>query len=235
MMAVELRFAPYQIVNVARVKTGDQYKSHILTKVGDTILVDRPKYKTRAGSWRYFDSVYVNNLLYLSYEHSGVKYEFKTSVLKVSYVPFYHLCLKLPDDREIKTENIWSSPRYNGFVPVTLTAMHKDGYSVLLAERSFMVDIGPRGVGIVSESKISRNFLLEMNVTAECRLQIKCKVKNVKSDLVDGFFYYGCEIEQVSEPERFSEYLNFLSAATDFFTYIPSDVGSDDFSFFNFA
>ncbi|MEA3347624.1 MAG: hypothetical protein U9Q39_01050 [Pseudomonadota bacterium] len=234
-MVVELQFVPYQIVNVSRLVTGDKFQSHLLTRVGETIILDRPKYKTQAGRWRYFDSVYVNNLIYLNYEHAGIRYDFKTSVLKVSYVPFYHLCLKLPDERGIKTEKIWSNPRYNGFVPVTLTAMHKDGYSVLLSQRSYMVDVGPQGVGVVSESKISRNFLLEMNVTAECRLQLKCRVKNVKSDLVDGFFYYGCEIEQVSEPERFSEYLDFLAAATDFFSHTPTDVGSDDFSFYSFV
>lgn len=230
-MAVELQFAPYQSVNVARVMAGDQYQSHLLTRVGDTIIVDRPKIRTQAGRWRYFDSVYINNLLCLSYEHAGTRYDFKTSVLKVSYVPFYHLCLKLPDERGVTKERIWSSPRYNGFVPVILTAMHKDGHSVLLSQRSYMVDIGPQGVGVVSESKISRNFLLEINVTAECRLQLKCKVKNVKTGRVDGFFYYGCEIEWVSDPERFSEYLDFLAAATDFFTHTPTDVGSDDFSF----
>ncbi|MCD6292389.1 MAG: hypothetical protein J7M09_02895 [Deltaproteobacteria bacterium] len=234
-MTIDLQFASYQVVNVARVVTGDQYQSHILTRVGDTILVDRPKYKTKAGSWRYFDSVYVNNLLYLNYEHAGVRYDLKTSVLKVSYVPFYHLCLKLPDERGMRTENIWSNPRYNGLVPVTLTAKHKDGYSVLLAERAYLVDVGPRGVGVVSESKIPRNFLLEINVTAECCLQLKCKVKNVKSDLIGGFYYYGCEIEQISEPERFSEYLNFLAAATDFFSHTPTDIGSDDGSFFSFG
>ena len=234
-MAVELQFAPYQIVNVAKLVAGDKFQSHLLTRVGETIILDRPKYKTQAGHWRYFDSVYVNNLIYLNYEHAGIRYDFKTSVLKVSYVPFYHLCLKLPDERGIKTEKIWSNPRYNGFVPVTLTAMHKDGYSVLLSQRSYMVDVGPQGVGVVSESKISRNFLLEMNVTAECRLQLKCRVKNVKAGLVDGFFYYGCEIEQVSEPERFSEYLDFLAAATDFFSHTPTDVGSDDFSFYSFV
>ena len=234
-MAVELQFAPYQIVNVAKFVAGDRYQSHLLTRVGDTIIVDRPKYKTQAGRWRYFDSVYVNNLLYLSYEHAGIRYDFKTPVLKVSYVPFYHLCLKLPDERGLKKENIWSNPRYHGFVPVILTAMHKDGYSILLSKRSYMVDVGPQGVGVVSENKISRNFLLEMNVTAECRLQLKCKVRNVKAGRVDGFFYYGCEIEQVSEPEQFSEYLDFLAAATDFFSHTPTAVGSDDFSFYSFV
>ncbi|MCK5539896.1 MAG: hypothetical protein KAI69_03125 [Deltaproteobacteria bacterium] len=234
-MVVELQFVPYQIVNVARLVTGDKFQSHLLTRVGETIILDRPKYKTQVGRWRYFDAVYVNNLIYLSYEHAGIRYDFKTSVLKVSYVPFYHLCLKLPDERGIKTEKIWSNPRYNGFVPVTLTAMHKDGYSVLLSQRSYMVDVGSQGVGVVSESKISRNFLLEMNVTAECRLQLKCRVKNVKAGLVDGFFYYGCEIEQVSEPERFSEYLDFLATATEFFSHTPTDVGSDDFSFYSFV
>ncbi len=210
---------------------GDIYQSHLLTRVGETIIVDRPKAKTSAGNWRCFESVYVNNLLCLNYEHAGIRYDFKTSVFKVSYVPFYYLGLKLPDERGITKESIWSSSRYNGFVPVTLTAMRKDGHSVLLSQRSYMVDIGPCAVGVVSENKISRNFLLEINVTAECRLQLKCQVKNVKAGRVDGFFYYGCEIEQVSESERFSEYLDFLAAATDFFSYAPTDVGSDDLSF----
>jgi len=234
-VSVDLQFSQYQLVNIAKVVAGDKFQSHLLTWVGDTIIVDRPKYKTQSGRWRYFDSVYINNLLYISYEHLGVRYEFKTSVLKVSYVPFYHLCLKLPDEPDIKKDRIWSNPRYNGFVPVTLTAMHKNGYSVLLSQRSYMVDVGPQGVGVVSESKIARNFLMEMNVTPECCLQFKCKVKNIKTDLVDGFFYYGCEIEQVSEPERCSEYLDFLAAATDFFSHTPTDVGSDDFSFFSFV
>jgi hypothetical protein len=167
-VAVELQFAPYQKVNVTRVVGGDIYQSHLLTRVGETIIVDRPKAKTLAGSWRYFEPVYVNNPLCLNYEHVGIRYDFKTSVFKVSYVPFYHLCLKLPDERGIAKESIWSSPRYNGFVPVTLTAMRKDGHSILLSQRSYMVDIGPFGVGVVSENKISRNFLLEINVTAEC-------------------------------------------------------------------
>ncbi len=234
-MAVELQFAPYQVMDVAKVVGGKKFQTHLLTRVADTIIVDRPKVKMKTGRWRYFDSVYINNFFYLSYEYAGVRYDFKASVLKVSYVPFYHLCLKLPDETAIKRESLWSTPRYNGLVPVTLTAMHKNGYSVLLSQRSYMVDVGSQGVGIVSESKIARNFLLEMNVTSECRLQLKCKVKNVKSGLVDGFFYYGCEIEQVSEPERFSEYLDFLAGATDFFSQTPTDVGSDDFSFFSFV
>ncbi len=233
-MATELKFAPYQEAEVARIIGGDQYTSHILTKVADTLIIDRPKYQNEAGKWRYFDSVYVNNLIYLSYEHAGVKYNFKTLVLKVSYVPFYHLCLKLPESRDIVSQKLWSAPRFRGFVPVTLTARHKEGHSVLLSQRSYMVDIGQQGVGIVSEEKIARNFLLEMNVKADCSLKIKCSVKNIKTGRVDGFYYYGCEIEKVSDKQHFQEYLDFLAAATDFFEQAPTDVGSDDFSFYSF-
>ncbi|MBN2809562.1 MAG: hypothetical protein JXR80_08745 [Deltaproteobacteria bacterium] len=234
-MVGDFNFAPYQTVDIAKIVDGKKFQAHLLTRVGDTILVDRPKIKSQSGRLRYFDSVYINNILYLSYEFAGVRYEFKATVLKVSYVPFYHLCLKLPDVAAIRKEKIWSTPRYNGYVPVTLTAMHKHGYSVLLAQRSYMVDVGSRGVGVVSESKIARNFLLEMNVTPESRLQLKCRVRNIKTGSVGGFFYYGCEIEQVSEPRLFAEYLDFLAAATDFFAQVPTDVGSDDFSFFSFV
>ncbi|MCK5680592.1 flagellar brake domain-containing protein [bacterium] len=233
-MTGELKFAPYQEVNVGRVIGGDKYQSHILTRVGDTLIIDRPKVQTGTGRRRYFDSVYVNNLIYFDYEYAGTRYSFKAVVLKVSYVPFYHLCLKLPDFRDIVEKRLWSAPRYKGFAPVTLTATHKDGHSVLLSQRSYVVDIGKQGVGLVSEEKIARNFLLEMNVTAECRLKIKCKVKNVKTSRVDGFYYYGCEIEKVSDQKRFLEYLDFLAAATDFFDHTPTDVGSDDFSFYSF-
>ena len=233
-MIEELKFAPYQEADVARIVGGDQFISHILTKVADTLIIDRPKCRTKTGKWRYFDSVYINNLIYLSYEYAGVKYNFKTQVLKVSYVPFYHLCLKLPETRDIIVQKLWSAPRYRGFVPVTLTARHKEGHSVLLSQRSYMVDIGRQGVGIVSEEKIARNFLLEMNVKADCSLKIKCSVKNIKTSRVDGFYYYGCEIEKVSDNQQFQEYLDFLAAATDFFEQTPTDVGSDDFSFYSF-
>lgn len=233
-MSVDLHFSQYQSINIAKVFGEKKFKSHLLTRVGDTMIVDRPKYKAKTGRWLYFDSVYINNTLYLSYEHLGSRYEFKASVLKVSYSPFYHICLKLPDRQEIKKELIWSNPRYNGFVPITLTAKRKDGRSVVLSKQSYMVDIGKLGVGIVSKSKVVRNFILEMNVTPECRLQLKCKVMNVKTGMVEGFYHYGCEIEQVSEPECFSEYLDFLAAATDFYAQTPTDVGSDDGSFFSF-
>jgi len=230
----DLKFSQYQETEISRVIGGDKYQAHILTKVGDTIIIDRPKYLTESGQWRYFEAVYVNNILYLGYEFGGVRYKFKGIVLKVSYVPFYHLCLKLPDAGEIKEEKLWNVPRYKGYVPVTLTATHKDGYTVLLSRRSYMVDVGRQGIGIVSEEKISRSFLLEMNVTAENSLKLKCKVKNIKAGRVDGFYYYGCEIEKISDRERFFEYLDFLAAATEFFEQTPTDVGSDDFSFYSF-
>ncbi len=233
-VVAELKFAQYQEADVSRIVGGDQYVSHILTRVADTLIIDRPKYRTKAGKWRYFDSVYVNNLIYVSYEYAGVKYSLKTQVLKVSYVPFYHLCLKLPELKDIITEKLWNAPRYSGFVPVNLTARHKDGHDVLLSRRSYVVDIGRQGVGIVCEEKIARNFLLEMNVRADCRLKIKCSVKNIKTDRVDGFYYYGCKIEKVSDSRHFQEYLDFLAAATDFFEQLPTDVGTDDFSFYSF-
>ena len=233
-MTGDLQFAPYQEVEVSRIPGGEHYQTHLLTRVGETIIIDRPKRRSRSGGWRYFDTVYVNNLLHLAYEHAGIRYEFNASVLKVSYVPFYHLCLKLPDPREIKTEKIWGNPRYNGLVPVTLTARHKEGHEVLLSQRSYMVDIGRQGIGILSENKIPRRFLLEMQVAADVGLRLKCKVRNVKDGRVDDFYYYGCEIEQVSDEEIFAEYLEFLAAADEFFAQIPTDVGSDDYSFFSF-
>ena len=147
-MVAELKFAPYQEADVARIVGGDQYTSHILTKVADTLIIDRPKYRTETGKLRYFDSVYVNNLIYLNYEHAGVEYKFKTLVLRVSYVPFYHLCLKLPEPRDIVSKKLWSAPRYRGFVPVTLTARHKNGHSILLSQRSYMLISASRGSGL---------------------------------------------------------------------------------------
>jgi hypothetical protein len=204
--------------------------------VGETIIIDRPKQESLRGGWRFFDTVYVNNLLYLVYEYAGVRYEFKTSVLKVSYVPFYHLCLRLPEAREIKTEPIWGNPRYNGLVPVTLTARRKDGSDVLLSQRSYMVDIGRQGVGILSEEKVPRRFLLEMKVAADSLLQMKCRVRNVKEGRVNGFYYYGCEIEEVNDVSELEKYIEFLAAAAEFFTRVPTDVGSgDEYSFFSFV
>ncbi|HDS15829.1 MAG TPA: hypothetical protein ENN66_04305 [Proteobacteria bacterium] len=234
-MPESLPFAPYQLVEVAKILAGEKYQSHLLTRVGDTIIIDRPKRQAKSGGWRYFDSVYVNNLLYLNYEHKGFSYQFKTSVLKVSYIPFYHLCLKTPELREIKQVKIWSAPRYQSYTPVTLSGMHKDGYKVLLSPCSYVVDIGPQGVGILSRHRVPRNFLLEMSLAADSRLQIQCRLKNVKSGRPDGYYCYGCEIEKVSDPQGFAEYLEFLAAAADFFSKIPTDVGTDDFSFYTFV
>lgn len=233
-MSENLEFAPYQLVDISKVLGGEKYQTHLLTRVGDSIIIDRPRTRTLTRGWRYFEAVYVNNLLYLSYEHAGHSYAFKASVLKVSYIPFYHLCLKLPQENQIVRRQLWSAPRFPGYVPVTLTAMHKNGYSVLLAQRSFLVDVGAKGVGLLSESKISRSFLLELEVATDCSVQLKCLVRNVKQGRVGGFYYYGCEIEKVSDPERFGQYLDFLAAATDFFAHKPEDVGSDDFSFYSF-
>ncbi len=235
-MSTELQFAPYQEIEVRRALGGEPFRAHLLTRVGETFIIDRPKRESERGGWRFFDTVYVNNLLYLTYEYSGVRYEFKSSVLKVSYVPFYHLCLRLPDEREIRIRQIWGNPRYNGLVPIVLTARRKDGSEVLLSQRSYMVDIGRQGVGILSEDKVSRRFLLEMKVAADALLQMKCRVRNVKEERVNGFYYYGCEIEEVNDIPEFERYLEFLAVAADFFNQIPTDIGNrDEYSFFSFV
>jgi hypothetical protein len=233
-MGDELRFAPYQEIEVSRLSDGEPYQAHLLTRVGDSLLIDRPRRLSRDGEWRYLEPVQVNDLLRLGYEHDGVFWKLKAPVTKVSCVPFFHLCLKLEPGAVGRTE-IRSAPRYRGLVPVVLSARRKDGREVLLSRRSYMVDIGRTGIGVISESKIPRRFLLALEVAADCRLLCKCRVRNVKEQPVRGFFYYGCEIEEVSQPDRFAEYLEFLAAAADLFAAAAVPVAEGDYSFFRFA
>ena len=219
-MGDDLRFVPYQEIEVARLGDDEPYRARLLTRVGETLLIDRPRRLSDDGEERELDPVQVNDLFRLAYENDGVAYELKTPVIKVSFVPFFHLCLKL-EPAAVKRYEIRRSPRYRGLVPVVLTARRRDGSPVLLTHRSYMVDIGRQGVGVISGDKIPRHFLLAMETAADCRLLLKCRVRNVKQQPFEDFFYYGCEITEVSRPDRFAEYLEFLAAAGKLFTALP--------------
>ncbi len=212
----ELRFAPYQEVEVSRPGDNQACRARLLTRVENTLLLDRPRRPGREGEGCEPEAFQVNDLLQLAYEHDGLAYELKAPIVKVSFVPFFHLCLKL-EPAAVKTRAIRSTPPYHGLVPVVLTARRRDGRRVLLSRRSYLVDIGRHGVGVISEKRIPRRFLMVMETAVDCRLLCKCRVRNVKERSLPGFFYYGCEIEEVGRPEAFAEYLEALAAAGELF------------------